>query len=204
MSPPASPMRHRSLDLAERPKPPTRRRKKFHTPDNIVEEEASRGEPSNQIEPDITEETWEVIPPGIKISDEDLRNSNVKHLSPDKVAVVPEVKGNNATVEVKVQDAMVEVKGQIEIPPTGDHLSNEHFEQAVRALSVKKKKPPPLRPTPYSEKTPPLPPKKKKSVYIHAEPETFPAEECDMCEGGDDVEGAGEPLYEVIDKSNLR
>ncbi len=190
-------MRRRSLDLAERPKPPTRRRKKFHTPDNIVEEEDSRGEPSNQIEPDITEETWEVIPPGIKISDEDLRNSNVKHSSPDTVAVV-------ATVEVKVQDATTEVKGQIEVLPTGDHLSNEHFEQAVRALSIKKKKPPPLRPTPYSEKTPPLPPKKKKSVYIHAEPETFPAEECDVCEGGDDVEGVGEPLYEAIDKSNLR
>ena len=206
VSPPGSPMRRRSIDhkIAERPKPPTRRRKKFNTPDNIAEEEDSRGEPSNQNESlDVAEETWEVIPPGIKISDEDLRNSTVKHSSPVIVAV-DEVEGHP-------QGTTVGVKGQVEAPPTvnntapnGDLLSNDNFEQAVRALSVKKKKPPPLRPIPYSEKIPPLPPKKKKTVHIYAEPETFPAEdECNYSDHDDD-DVVGGHLYETIDRSNLK
>lgn len=42
------------------------------------------------------------------------------------------------------------------------------IETAIKSLSIKKKRPPPFRPPPYNpmSKTPPLPPKKKKTVSI--------------------------------------
>lgn len=41
------------------------------------------------------------------------------------------------------------------------------IENAIKSMSVRKKRPPPFRPPPYNaSKTPPLPPKKKKTVSI--------------------------------------
>ncbi len=165
-------------------------------------------ESSNQNQsPELGEETWEVI---IKISDDDLKKSNVKHLrSPDDVASEVKVQPHEPGVEVNVQSkqATLEVKGHPEAPPSanGEVFSNENFEQSVRALSVKKKKPPPMRPTPYSEKTPPIPPKKKRVGPIQEEPDGEWAEQphppAEKPHPPAEVE---EHLYEVVDRSDLR
>lgn len=199
-------MRRRSVDMktTDKPKPQTRRRKKFQTPGNLAEEEGEGPpiEPSNQNQSlDISEETWEVISPGLKIREEDFKKTSVKHLRSDKISATG-VKGQHPepTVEVKSQaeEPAIEVKNQPEAPPTpnGEVLSNETFEQAVRALSFKKKKPPPMRPTPYTEKTPPVPPKKKKVVPALEEPDLGPQPLVE--------EERGEHIYEVVDRSDLR
>ena len=210
----------------DKPKPPTRRRRKFQTPEHIVEEPDNPEDLLQPVQPVQSAEqvqqdtevatngptqssnqnaessrpredsTWEVIP-GIKISEDDLKKP-LQHVGPDH--------GDEAT---PTQDD--------DTPPVTDHtpsksegeFTNEHFEDAVRALSFKKKKPPPIRPPPFQEKNPPLPPKKRKSVIQ----KTGSQQEEEPVGGGvggsEDGEGVKkegriEHLYEVIDRNDLR
>lgn len=195
---------------ADRPKPPARRRKKFQTPDDITEEpdrplqedtlvppaptneqteSTNQNAPSENCPP--SEETWEVIP-GIKISEEDLKKPLHK-VSPDHTNETTPPNGDSPPTTSDNQPIK-----------NGDEFTNEHFEDAVRALSFKKKRPPPIKPPPFQ---PPLPPKKRKTVHkVGSQQEEEPVAQTEVGEVEEGVEAVPkrEHLYEAIDRNELR
>lgn len=227
----------------EKPKPPTRRRKKFQTPEDATEaDNQSNGKSLTDGIPeseDIGDEK-QVITQTEGDTTGNLTNQNAEKQSTDPEEaweVIPDISVENETTQ---EPAKLEKQASLESPKlvnqetsrlpkqisldsqNGDVLTNETFEEAVRALSFKKKKkPPPLRPAPYTERTPPLPPKKRKTVHIvehkgdewnqiAEEASTAAASRAIMVEadeGQEEIEQgeeATEHLYEVIDPRDLR
>ena len=171
------------------------------------------------------EEAWEVIP-DISVSNE-TTHEPVKQDGQDSPR--PASRESNRLPKQFSQDSPKPASRESNRLPkqfsldsqNGDRLSNETFEEAVRALSVKKKKKPPPLPAPYNERTPPLPTKKRRTVQIKeyksggwnqiAEEASSAAADRAVVLEADEIHGeieqgeeVTEHVYEVIDPRDLR
>ena len=229
----------------EKPKPPTRRRRRFQTPEDTAEvDNPSNGKSLTDGIPEsedtgYTEPEREGITNDTQTEGEDSTNHNTEKQSADHEEaweVIPDISVSNETTHEPVKQEKQD--GQDSPRPAsresnrlpkqfsldsqlGDRLSNETFEEAVRALSVKKKKKPPPLPAPYNERTPPLPTKKRRTVQIKeyknggwnqiAEEASSAAADRAVVLEADEIHGeieqgeeVTEHVYEVIDPRDLR
>ena len=193
VSPPASPMRRRTMDMDknERPKPPVRRRKKFQTPGDETKrrsslEEADEGngtamstaESHDQVNGNAPEQrTSSEDAGGVDrvVEGGNSANQNAENRFDDGSEEGWEVIPNISISAEQIQNELQKQRGSLkkqkseESSPILRVGSSSSPDQSRSPSFSKKKRPPPFRPAPYTPKTPktpPIPTKKRKAVTI--------------------------------------